>query len=1180
MRRGGGATPGLAGGGGTPRGGTGRVRVTSPPMGPAVFPEAGAVFAGSYRVLRPLGGGGMGAVYVVEHITTGAQRALKILRRELCGDERLVRLFQQEARIGHRISSDHVVDVIDAGVAEGTPWLVMELLQGETLAEHVRHTGPLPHARAAEILAQVAHALAAAHAEGVVHRDVKPENVFIAASKRQGESLLVKLLDFGVAKVLEGARLAGTLVGSPLWMAPEQLTGAPITPSTDVWALGLLTFWVLTGTTYWSLEDRALLRHLIEVSHAASVPPASACATRSGRAALLPPGFDAWFTRCVAPSPQARFAEAGAAFDALRSLLRDPGAPGADPTMRAACVPGSRRLDRLEDTIPGIAAAPTERAARPASTGAGERVAGSARRDAPVGYLAAIEKDIRHQPLGVDQEGATLRLLEEVYVELRVADRRYIECADRMPLEGKPQTLERFLDLPAPRCFSVLGEPGSGKSTLLKHLALARAERTRGVLEAGRDPGAAAIPVLIRLAELDGSGEGLLEYVERTRGRLGLPAGTGAALAEQAAAGRVLFLLDGLDEVPGDRLDALLAHVRRIAGERAWLDAGCRVVVTSRPFGYQMPAAQFAALELLPLTAAAQRLLLDHWLSSREISAAQIDRIAAAIQSQQSLRTLAGNPFLLTLMALVALEPLRTGAPIELPARRAQLLGEAIDHLLRGRPRASPTAPPLRERSRVRQTLEQVALDLLRLGAGPYELECVLDALRASDAFSRLARARPVWDDPEALLGDVAQATGIMIPVDAGRSRWRFQHRALQERLAAAALHSAGPPAWQALARQLGRDSAALGQWAETFALLSGERGQEERLLRDLADVNPDLAIRALGSAGDGAVRPETLLELVGLEAARDAWEKRRDVIRELAERVGPTRDGVGLLRQIRRTTTHGADLFFVHEALESIAEKAPGPAIAAAAREELSCFFDHLAEPPDLGLELVELPDGVRLPCWCEVTGLGPPFKIGRVPVTNALYERFDPDHRIEREFVDRIPSCELDHHPVVNVTWYEAEMFCLWLSQRNPGVRLPSEEEWEYAATQGTGREFPWGLEEPTPDLANFDEHVGCTTRVGAYAKGAGPVGTLDQSGNVWEWCLDAWNSEVQARRRAFTQNDAHIDTATDTDVNTSDVVRVVRGGSWARSPGFLAAHFRFGEWAWYRHNGLGFRCLMPAG
>lgn len=199
---------------------------------------------------------------------------------------------------------------------------------------------------------------------------------------------------------------------------------------------------------------------------------------------------------------------------------------------------------------------------------------------AATAYLAALEREIRFQPLGLDQDGASLRLLEDVYVELRAADRRGLAGAGRMPFDGGPQPLERFLELAAPHCFSVLGEPGSGKSTLLKHLALAPAERARRALEAGRDPGAAAVPVLIRLADLDVAGEGPFDHLERTRGQLGLPQGIGAALRAQAAAGRVLFLLDGLDEVPAARLGSLLAQVRRVAGERAWLDAGCRVVVT------------------------------------------------------------------------------------------------------------------------------------------------------------------------------------------------------------------------------------------------------------------------------------------------------------------------------------------------------------------------------------------------------------------------------------------------------------------------------------------------------------------------------------------------------------------------------------------------------------------------
>jgi hypothetical protein len=302
--------------------------------------------------------------------------------------------------------------------------------------------------------------------------------------------------------------------------------------------------------------------------------------------------------------------------------------------------------------------------------------------------------------------------------------------------------------------------------------------------------------------------------------------------------------------VPSDRLGALLVQMRSVAGERAWLDAGCRVVVTSRPFGYQPPAAHFVALDLLPLGVEGRRDLLASWLSSQAAGAVQIARIAAAIESQPSLRALAGNPFLLTLMALLALDQIRAGEPIQLPARRAQLLANAIDYLLRGRPRASPAAPPLRDRQKVRHVLEDLALGLLRTGGGPYDLDPVLDLVRASEGFGRLAKARPEWSDPEVLLESVAQVTGLLIAVDEHRTRWRFEHRALQERLAATALHRAGATEWSVLASQLGRDSDRLGQWAETFALLAGERGDEERLLRDLSAVNPDLAIRALARRG------------------------------------------------------------------------------------------------------------------------------------------------------------------------------------------------------------------------------------------------------------------------------------------------------------------------------------------
>src|SRR5262249_39490695 len=149
----------------------------------------------------------------------------------------------------------HVVEIIGAGVdqATGIPWLAMELLDGEDLGAYVRRRGALSPAELFEIFRQLCHALGAAHAGGVVHRDVKPENVFLSASPSAGAPTSIKILDFGIAKVAAEAKQTATAtVGTPLWMAPEQTDPrAPITPAADVWALGLIAFWVLTGRVYW-----------------------------------------------------------------------------------------------------------------------------------------------------------------------------------------------------------------------------------------------------------------------------------------------------------------------------------------------------------------------------------------------------------------------------------------------------------------------------------------------------------------------------------------------------------------------------------------------------------------------------------------------------------------------------------------------------------------------------------------------------------------------------------------------------------------------------------------------------------------------------------------------------------------------------------------------------------------
>lgn len=291
----------------------------------------------------------MGAVFVAEQLSTGIQRALKLMHPGLVSDPQTFRRFEQEARVGASIQSDHVVQVVDAGVdtASGIPWLAMELLQGETLADALRRNGPMAWPDASEVISQLCHALGAAHHIGVVHRDLKPENVFLSVPRRQGVIFTVKVLDFGIAKILVEAQTSSattSVVGTPLWMAPEQAERniAP-SPATDVWSLGLLVFTVLTSKLFWAAaqQNTGTITALLKEMLIDPIPSASARAHELGCAARIPPGFDLWFARCTARQPTMRFRDASEACAALQSVLPTPasGWPGASITPSRAPAP-------------------------------------------------------------------------------------------------------------------------------------------------------------------------------------------------------------------------------------------------------------------------------------------------------------------------------------------------------------------------------------------------------------------------------------------------------------------------------------------------------------------------------------------------------------------------------------------------------------------------------------------------------------------------------------------------------------------------------------------------------------------------------------------------------------------------------------------------------------------------
>ncbi len=303
---------------------------SEPPMRP------GSVLGGDFEITGPLARGGMGTVYTATQRSTGLVCALKVMHPELLDQERSRERFTREAELCARIESEHVVKVIASGIEEAidTPWIAMELVEGDDLEKVCRARGAFPLGEAREVLAQLFDAIGAAHAVGVVHRDLKPQNVLVAHAPGDPSRPRVKVLDFGISKV---SREQGTdttaAVGSPLWMAPEQAQRGRLTPATDVFALALMAFRLLTGRMYWlaATQSRPAIKEILIELVVKPFASASARAKELGLAVTFPAGFDAWFERATERDPARRFADARAAWAALRPVLDGTEAPAAQP---------------------------------------------------------------------------------------------------------------------------------------------------------------------------------------------------------------------------------------------------------------------------------------------------------------------------------------------------------------------------------------------------------------------------------------------------------------------------------------------------------------------------------------------------------------------------------------------------------------------------------------------------------------------------------------------------------------------------------------------------------------------------------------------------------------------------------------------------------------------------------
>ncbi len=279
---------------------------------------------GSYRLVSLLGEGAMGKVWRAEHVRLGRQVAIKILNPEQTAQPEVVQRFFREARVVNDIDHEHIVEVTDFVEAPGLAYLVMELLDGTSVRALMDLQGRKrpPLRRSLVIMAQVCDALEAAHGKGVVHRDLKPDNIFVV---KRDEDDFVKVLDFGVAKLRDTeasmhATQTGMVLGTPMYMAPEQAMGKEVDPRADVWAAGVVLYELLSGTVPFTAPSFIELVMKIREAEPKPLPG------KTPRGERIPPALAAVVMKCLAKKPEDRFQSMAALGQALRSPKRDMGA--------------------------------------------------------------------------------------------------------------------------------------------------------------------------------------------------------------------------------------------------------------------------------------------------------------------------------------------------------------------------------------------------------------------------------------------------------------------------------------------------------------------------------------------------------------------------------------------------------------------------------------------------------------------------------------------------------------------------------------------------------------------------------------------------------------------------------------------------------------------------------------
>ncbi len=310
--------------------------------------SVGLVLAKRYRLVEELGRGGMGSVWRAVDLELDAPAAVKLIEPELLQSSEAVARFKREAKAAAAIRSTHVVQTFGYGVDNGIPYIAMELLKGESLAQRLERVRKLSPADTAYILGQVARALGLAHKNGIVHRDMKPDNVFLV---REDDAEVCKVLDFGIARHRGGLddsggvkTKTGAVLGTPYYMSPEQATAKTVDHLTDIWSYGVIATECITGKR--PFESDSIGGLFSAICMEPIVAPS--------QLGPVPAGFDAWFAKAAARDKSARFQTIKEAVDKLELVCgRSSGRPS------AVSIPVERGDTALsQGTAPAVAAGP------------------------------------------------------------------------------------------------------------------------------------------------------------------------------------------------------------------------------------------------------------------------------------------------------------------------------------------------------------------------------------------------------------------------------------------------------------------------------------------------------------------------------------------------------------------------------------------------------------------------------------------------------------------------------------------------------------------------------------------------------------------------------------------------------------------------------------------------------